>query len=97
MGFNGICMNSIGVQLNDKYENDNKCQQYITQLSEAAQTYLNPETYVYKGWGVAKGVKSSKLNPVSIKVGSVWTLSSTDNTMKKTYTAPAEVADAQAE
>ena len=93
MGFNGLCMNSVGVQFHDSFHKDNNCQQDITDLSVAAQSYLNPETYVKKGWGMAKGTKSSTMEPLVIKVGSVWTIKSSDDTISKTYPAPAPAPD----
>ena len=57
-GFNGICMNALGVQFGTNID-QNHCQQYITDLKAATETFLNPETYgrMESEIGLAQGIK----------------------------------------
>jgi len=52
IGFNGICMNSIGAAFMQEIR-EGECHQFITDLSVAAPTFLNPLTYVNSDWGFA--------------------------------------------
>ena len=64
---------------------DSSCQQFISDLSDAGASFLNPSTYLYAGWGVAPGTRPALKRPAAIKVNSVWLLKSSDGTMTKTY------------
>lgn len=82
IGFNGICMNTIGTSfLNDI--NANECQQYITDLFVASETFLSPLTYIKNAeFGFSRGIKSTRYPVVKVDIGSVWILNSAENTLK---------------
>lgn len=87
IGFNGICMNTIGTSfLNEVI--DNECQQYITDLKVASETYLSPLTYISTDFGFTAGVKS-RFPPIKVDVGGVWILNSEDNTLTRQESAAA--------
>jgi len=50
-------MNSVGVKVGNNLEHAS-CQQYITDLKYASETFLNPLTYMQEGWAIAQGVNS---------------------------------------
>jgi hypothetical protein len=74
-------MNTIGTSfMNDVTENE--CQQYITDLFVASETFLSPLTYIKNAdFGFALGISSKSKSPISVDTESVWILSSADNTL----------------
>ena len=73
VGFNGICMNSFGASFLQEID-EGECHQFITDLSVAAPTFLNPLTYFGKNkeWGFSSGISSTETAAIPIKLGSVF-------------------------
>jgi hypothetical protein len=74
-------MNTIGASfLNDITANT--CQQYITDLFVASQTFLSPLTYINNdAFGFASGISSKSKSPVQVEIGSVWIHKEADETL----------------
>jgi hypothetical protein len=74
-------MNTIGTSFLTDIR-DNTCQQYITDLMVASETFLSPKTYVDNArFGFARGIKSDRYPPVQVEVGSVWLSTQADDTL----------------
>lgn len=74
-GFSGVCSNLVGTQF--AHDIDSICQQFISDLNMAGESFLSAATYVLDGWGIASGVQSAA--EVAITPRTVWKLDSSTN------------------
>jgi hypothetical protein len=82
-GFSGVCSNLIGTQFS--HDIDSVCQQFISDLNMAGESFLNAATYVLGDWGIAAGVQSAA-KPVTITPRTIWKLDSASGALTKEYT-----------
>ena len=82
-GFSGVCSNLVGTQFSQDI--DSVCQQFISDLNMAGESFLNAATYVLGDWGLAAGVQSAA-KPVTITPRTVWKLDSASGALTKEYT-----------
>ena len=96
VGFNGICMNSVGVMFGQDIDNLD-CNQYISNLEAASKTFLNSDTFTkFSLWKrhqdtTNDNIKISEaINAQELTVKNKWVLDQETNKLEKLADGAAE-------